>query len=103
MYQQVAPIEIYVKQQQQQQQIPYLQLTNNHNIHLSLYPYWKLVSLDPYLILTGPHIHAYANTFIHPKWLHLHGGGGGGGGGSYALNDHTGRGEGSYTLNDDHI
>ena len=32
MYQQVAPIEIYVKQQQQQQQqkIPYLQLTNNH-------------------------------------------------------------------------
>ena len=48
----------------------YLQLTNNDNyIHLCLYPYWKLVSLDLYLILTRTHIHAYAcATRICYRW-----------------------------------
>ena len=39
-------------------------------IHLCQYSYWWLVSLDLYLIITGPHICGNANAFIHPKcWI----------------------------------
>ena len=37
------------------------------HMHLCLYSYWKLVLLGLYIILTGPHIRAFANSFIYPK------------------------------------
>ena len=40
---------------QTQKTPPYLQLTKNIYICVCIHPYRKLVSLDLYLVLTGPH------------------------------------------------
>ena len=58
MYEQVAPIEISVKNNNNNKTTTIFAVNKTkqkHNyIHLCLYPYRKFVSLDLYLILTGP-------------------------------------------------
>ena len=55
--------EFYDKKERKRN--PHLFAVNNL-IFLCLHPFSKVVSLDLYLILTGPHLRAYANTVYTP-------------------------------------
>ena len=60
--QQVAPVEIYVKQTKTHTKNTNLIWSQQTYIYICVYPYWQKVLLNLYLMHTGPHICAYANT-----------------------------------------